>query len=95
MARRLKTIAKEINETIPELNAAVEQGFYSTDRKVGRLRWPGKGREGNRILIRAAVACNGPGRAYGLSTQNFGPGEVVFDHNSADPLRANSRSKTG
>jgi len=54
-ARRLKTIAKEINETCAGLTARVERSFCSTDRKIDRLRWPGKGRWGNRII----VVCNG------------------------------------
>ena len=51
MARRLKTIAKWINENVPELNATVQPSTYSTDRKIGRLRWPGKGRKGNRLIV--------------------------------------------
>lgn len=52
MARRLKTIARWINENVPELTAVVEKGYANTDRKIGRLRWPGKGRTGNRLVVR-------------------------------------------
>jgi len=51
-ARRLKAIAKHINENWPEYEAKVEKGYCNTDRKIGRLRWPGKGRHGNRLLVR-------------------------------------------
>lgn len=51
MARRLTTIARWINEHLPELDARVAGSSYSTDRKIGRLRWPGKGRTGNRIIV--------------------------------------------
>ena len=40
MGRRLSTIAKWINENLPELYAVIEQGYCNTDRKIGRLRWP-------------------------------------------------------
>lgn len=53
MARRLKTIAKEIN-AIDGLNAEVVQDYCNTDRKIPgtRLISPGKGRRGNRIIIK-------------------------------------------
>lgn len=50
MARRLKTIAKYINSHT-NLKAEITIGYCNTDRKVGRLRMPGKGRIGNRIII--------------------------------------------
>jgi predicted Zn-ribbon and HTH transcriptional regulator len=52
MGRRLATIAREINEDIPGFTATIERGYCNTDRKMGRLRWPGKGREGNRLIVR-------------------------------------------
>jgi hypothetical protein len=51
MARRLKTIAREINESIAGLRAKVVPGYCNTDRKAGRLRVPGKGRHGNRLIV--------------------------------------------
>ncbi len=45
-------IAKWINENRPELVATVERIRVDTDRKIGRLRWPGKGRWGNRIIVK-------------------------------------------
>jgi len=50
MARRLSTLAKEINK-LPGFKARIERGYCNTDRKVGRLRVPGKGREGNRLIV--------------------------------------------
>jgi hypothetical protein len=53
MARRLPTIAKWINANMAEQGyvARIEGGYCNTDRKIGRLRWPGKGREGNRLIV--------------------------------------------
>lgn len=53
MARRLSTIAKYINENWPGFTAKVEKSWASTDRKIkgSRLRWPGKGRTGNRLTV--------------------------------------------
>jgi len=73
MARRLKTLAKEINDTLPGYTAEIVQGYCNTDRKIAgtRLRWEGKGREGNRLIVKNSK------------------GEVVFDHNSAETYRCN------
>jgi hypothetical protein len=52
-ARRLKAIAAYINATYrTKLRAAVERTTVSTDRKIGRLCWPGKGRTGNRLIVK-------------------------------------------
>ncbi len=51
MARRLKAIAKFVNEET-EYKAEIIDGYCNTDRKIGRLRVPGKGRRGNRIIIK-------------------------------------------
>lgn len=50
-ARRLKIIAAWINEHVPALKAEVVVGYDSGDRKIGVLRSPGKGREGNRLIV--------------------------------------------
>jgi hypothetical protein len=52
MARRLSTIAKHINENWTEYEAKIIEGYCDTDRKIGRLRLPGKGRTGNRLVVR-------------------------------------------
>jgi len=49
-APRLKTIAKWINENT-RLDAEVHQTHYSTDVKHGRIRFPRKGRWGNRLKV--------------------------------------------
>jgi hypothetical protein len=51
MARRLKAIAKDINENMDGYTAEISEGYCNTDRKIGRLRSPGKGRYGNKITI--------------------------------------------
>ena len=54
MTPRLKTIAKMINENMPGYAAEIVKGYCNTDRKMAgtRLRWPGKGRTGNRIIVK-------------------------------------------
>jgi hypothetical protein len=52
MARQLRTIARDINENHPGLRADIVEGYLNTDTPVGRLRIPGKGRYGNRIIVR-------------------------------------------
>lgn len=51
-------------------------GTASTDRKVGRLRIPGRGRKGNRLVVREGA--------------RWGP--VLLDHNAADPDRHNGEA---
>lgn len=51
MARRLKTIAKEINETLPGYTANVTAERLDTDGRVGRLRIPRKGTPGNCLRV--------------------------------------------
>ena len=53
MARRLKTLAKLINETMPEYRAEVTVCRLNTDGSChgGRIRIPRKGIMGNRISI--------------------------------------------
>jgi hypothetical protein len=51
MARRLATIARQINEQHEGFTASIRRVEVSTDRKIGRLRWPGKGRRGNELTV--------------------------------------------
>jgi len=53
-ARRLKAIAKWINENLGGYTARIEEGYCNTDRKISgtRLRNPGNGRWGNRIIVK-------------------------------------------
>lgn len=53
MARRLKTLAKEINK-IEGYTAEIVEGYCNTDRKIPgtRLRSEGKGRYGNRLIVK-------------------------------------------
>ena len=75
MARRLKTIAKWINEWMSQdgYRAEIVEGYCNTDRKIPgtRLKHPGKGRWGNRIIVKKN-------------------GKVVLDHNSTETYRTNS-----
>lgn len=56
MARRLKAIAAWINANMPGYRAEVSSSYCNTDRKAGRLRIPGKGRTGNRLVVRKGDA---------------------------------------
>jgi len=73
-ARRLKAIAKWINENSKKYKAEIVEGYDSGDRKIPgtRLRSPGKGRYGNKIVIRNRIT-----------------NEVVKEHNSAETYRQN------
>jgi hypothetical protein len=51
MAPRLQKIAEAINEKAFGYTATVRPTWSSTDRKVGRLRVPGKGRKGFEIKV--------------------------------------------
>jgi len=51
-ARRLRTIAEEMRRLWPEWIVTVEPYTENTDRKIGRLRWPGKGRRGTLLTVR-------------------------------------------
>lgn len=79
MARRLKAIAAEINEKYPALIATIEEGYCNTDRKIRgtRLRHPGKGRTGNRLIVRWR------------HLSRFDREAVVLDHNAAEAYRTN------
>lgn len=82
MTRRLTTIAKWINahRLVLGLRAEIVEGYCNTDRKVGRLRSPGKGRTGNRLLVYPLHK----GERDGLG--RFRP---VLDHNAAETYRSN------
>ena len=53
MGRRLPTLAKWINANMADkgYEAKIEGGYCNTDRKIGRLRCPGKGRTGNQLVV--------------------------------------------
>lgn len=52
----LKRIADYVNGFMPGYTATIERGYCNTDRHPKGVCWriPGKGREGNRIIIRKA-----------------------------------------
>lgn len=59
MARRLSTIAKWVNSNLADegYRARIENGYCNTDRKVGSLRWPGRGRTGSRLIVERHGVC--------------------------------------
>jgi hypothetical protein len=80
MARKLKTIAKWINEyAAPALTATVEPVTVSTDRRVPTT--PGSGRK---------ARIPGKGRRGTLLTVKDADGEIVLSHNSAHGFRTNA-----
>jgi hypothetical protein len=79
MARRLKQLAEEINRVYPDLIATIERGFCNTDRHIKgtRLRHPGKGRRGNKLVVRWR-------HLFAID-----PRSLVFTHNAAETYRCN------
>jgi hypothetical protein len=75
MARRLRTIARHVNESVKGLTARVEPSYSSTDRQLTgtRLRSPGKGRSGNKLTIHVTGH----------------PEWVVLAHDSSETYRSN------
>jgi len=73
MARRLATIAKEINERIEGLTAEVVPGYTGIEHMPSgvRIRHPVRGKWGNRIIVRNSR------------------GDVVLDHNGAEFYKRN------
>ncbi len=51
---RLQTLARAINKHCRGFHAEVVDGYCSTDRHPKGVRWriPGKGRRGNRLVVR-------------------------------------------
>ncbi len=51
----IRSLAEEIKKRWPQLDVQVERSEVSTDRKIRgtRLRHPGKGRKGMRIIVRS------------------------------------------
>ena len=61
MARRLNTIAEEINETRPELRAEIERGFCNTDRDIrGDSMKELDLNDGNQAFWLWCQVCSGP-----------------------------------
>lgn len=80
--RRLSQIAAWINANVPELDARIERGFCNTDRKLAgtRLRIAGKGRWGNKLVVRKRSTKPEWARNRG---------QEVFSHNAAETYRRN------
>jgi len=77
--KTLKQVAKYINERSKKLGveAYVESWESSTDRhwKGSRLRWPGKGRNGSRIIV------------FKLGGSWINSGDIKLDHKNSDTYR--------
>ena len=76
MARRLKTIAKHINENWDGYNATVTRSFSDTDYTPPGFRYRthvGKGRHGYKIIVK----------------RNSGKYETIFEHDSSETYRTN------
>lgn len=74
---RLKTLARFIRATWPALRVEVRAVTESTDRKVGRLRIPGKGRRGNELEV------------YRHAPETLAGWERIYSHNAAETYRSN------
>lgn len=78
MALTLHKLAEMIRTEWPDLQVKVEKDWTSTDRQVGRLIHPGKGRRGLRLLVTdtAQMTPTGP--------------QTIYVHSSAETYRRNS-----
>lgn len=76
----IRTLAAEIRQRWPGLEVKVESVTANTDRKIGRLRWPGKGRKGTRLIVRD------PSRPE-VTAGGFTFGMLLLDHNNAETYR--------
>lgn len=76
---RLSTLAKFIRETWPTLKVTLVPWTTSTDRKAGRLRIPGRGREGKLLTVQDPAQ----------DPHGFGLHGVLLRHESGDPYRHN------
>lgn len=76
---RLAELARQIEAEFQELETRIEKGYCNTDRKIPgtRLRRPGKGRRGNRLIV------------FMRGTDRFWRENVVLDHNAAETYRCN------
>lgn len=83
-APRLSVIAAWVNANTA-LVAQMDRVYCNTGRKAGRLRIPGKGRNGTRILIAKSAEAM---RAYHLTGRNHAP--LLLDHNAAETYRCNA-----
>lgn len=63
-----------------EVCAHIDTYNYNTDRKIGRLRWPGKGRKGLRIMI-------------WLVGVPFDPSNKIFEHTSSETYRRHREAR--
>jgi hypothetical protein len=75
MRRTIRQLAEEIRREWPNLDVKVERGHCNTDRKIPgtRLRHPGRGRWGSRIIVR--------------DPKLKWPRNVILDHNNAETYR--------
>ncbi len=79
----IRTLADEIRRRWPALLVTVEKSHANTDRQIGRLRWPGKGRDGTRIIVRDPAQMEPP--RWGAKPTN--EPMVLLDHDNAETYR--------
>lgn len=86
----LTQLAEFINDEFPMFDAKVQASWSSTDRQLAgtRFRKPGKGRRGNRIIVRATEAVKITGMMR--RQDEFNPGDIVFQHDGSETYRRNS-----
>jgi hypothetical protein len=92
---RLTRLAQFINAECGELvTATCISSWSNTDRhyKGSRLRWPGKGRTGNKLRVTARVRLRLSGFLYGDHLETFKPGQDIFTHDSSETYRYNAEA---
>jgi len=77
MRRTLLTLSRIIQAQRPDWYVSCERWRTSTDRQIGRLRWPGKGRAGYRLTVSESL-------------QDNLVGGHLFRHESGETYRRNA-----
>lgn len=66
------------------VRAKVERSHSSTDRQIGRLRWPGKGRSGVRLTLYAYDSNN---------DQTGGLPVEIYQHDTSETYRTHDEAR--
>lgn len=79
----IRSLAEEIRRRWPSLLVEVRKSHASTDRQYGHVRWPGKGRDGTRLIVRDPAQMEPPD--WGEKPTN--EPRILLDHDNAPAYR--------
>ena len=66
------------------MRAVAERSWSSPDHKVGRLRWPGKGRRGTRLRVQVYAP---------IAARTLDNWHTVFDHDTSETYRSHAEAR--